>query len=518
MDNEYIERVVYIWIDSNIENLENLQYTLILKEKYPTIAIYKRIEEALEYFKKVKFNVTYIIVSGSLFAEFKKKLDKIINEIYTVPKIIIFTSETTKKKIETIDVINDSFYNNGGIVLDCCDLLSFLNANFYTRELRRLRRERDEGGEDFNFELLKEEKDFIGALYLSRLFKEPKEEECLKFDKYLLSKYQNDGMQELISQVYKVKCPTLLRIKYWLRAYTLQTNFYNDMNSDLMRDKIEPYKAYIQLLYYGLNKNEFNFSYTKNLYRGALMNKKELEEIIKHMEKNNNLSIPCGLVQSKAFMSFSLDKNVALSFLNKKLAKLEEKKKKKEELDEVGVFYILKSEVPDLKERILNNKNATNADLKDISAYGYEREILLFPFSIFEVCDIKKENDYYVIYLNILVKYKQYFYFKNQSDKIKSIYQSKYVKYLVEKDLIPAVMYIPKIVVHFIATDSSVEFSWVCKITDIFSIVEENLYHKYPNLKNKVYFLANGSMINTSSTLEQNKIKDDDVILICYID
>jgi hypothetical protein len=325
-------------------------------------------------------------------------------------------------------------------------------------------------------------------------------------------------MQELISQVYKVKCPTLLRIKYWLRAYTLQTNFYNDMNSDLMRDKIEPYKAYIQLLYYGLNKNEFNFSYTKNLYRGALMNKKELEEIIKHMEKNNNLSIPCGLVQSKAFMSFSLDKNVALSFLNKKLAKLEEKKKKKEELDEVGVFYILKSEVPDLKERILNNKNATNADLKDISAYGYEREILLFPFSIFEVCDIKKENDYYVIYLNILVKYKQYFYFKNQSDKIKSIYQSKYVKYLVEKDLIPAVMYIPKIVVHFIATDSSVEFSWVCKITDIFSIVEENLYHKYPNLKNKVYFLANGSMINTSSTLEQNKIKDDDVILICYID
>ena len=26
-------------------------------------------------------------------------------------------------------------------------------------------------------------------------------------------------------------------------------------------------KAYIQLLYYGLNRYEFNFSYTKNLYR-----------------------------------------------------------------------------------------------------------------------------------------------------------------------------------------------------------------------------------------------------------
>lgn len=83
----------------------------------------------------------------------------------------------------------------------------------------------------------------------------------------MLDKYQNDDMQELFSQVYNVKYPILLRIKYWLRVYTLQTNFYNEMNSNLMRDKIEPYKAYIQLLYYGLNRYEFNFSYTKNLYR-----------------------------------------------------------------------------------------------------------------------------------------------------------------------------------------------------------------------------------------------------------
>ena len=523
MDNGSDERVeyFYIWIDANVESEENSQYSLILKEKYKKIKIYKRIEEALEYFKKVKFHITYIIVSGSIFAKFTKKLDDVINEIFTVPKIIIFTSESTKKKIEKMDIINDSFYNNGGLVLDFFDVLSFLNKNFYVKELsviHRLRRDRIEVGEDFNFELLKEERDFIGALYLSRLFKKPKEEECLKFDKYLLDKYQNDDMQELISQVYKVKCPILLRIKYWLRAYTLQTNFYNEMNSDLMRDKIEPYKAYIQLLYYGLNRNEFNFSYTKNLYRGALMNKKELEEIINHMAKKNNSNMPCGLVQSKAFMSFSLDKDIALDFLKQKLEKLRKKKAEKGNVNEVGVFYILKSEVPDLKERILNNKNATNADLKDISAYGYEREILLFPFSIFEVSEIKKEKNYYAIYLNILVKYKQYFYFQNQSDKIKSIYQSKYVKHLVEKDLIPAVMFIPKIVIHFIATDSRVEFSWVCKTTDIFSTVEENLYHKYPDLRNKIYFLANGNMIDTSGTLEQNKLKDDDVILICYID
>ena len=68
--------------------------------------------------------ITYIIVSGSLFAEFTKKLDKVINEISAVPKIIIFTSETTKRKIETMDIINNSFYNNGGLVIDFCKVLS----------------------------------------------------------------------------------------------------------------------------------------------------------------------------------------------------------------------------------------------------------------------------------------------------------------------------------------------------------------------------------------------------------
>ena len=59
-------------------------------------------------------------------------------------------------------------------------------------------------------------------------------------------------MEELMFQIYNLKCPISLRIKYWLRAYTLETKFYKDMNYDLMKDKIKPYIAYIQLLYAGL--------------------------------------------------------------------------------------------------------------------------------------------------------------------------------------------------------------------------------------------------------------------------
>ena len=315
-------------------------------------------------------------------------------------------------------------------------------------------------------------------------------------------------MKELIGQVFKVTCPISLRIKYWLRAYTLETKFYKDMNSDLMKDKIKIYIPFIQLLYSGLKLNNFNFSYTKDLYRGALIDIKELENIMNHKEKNKKTNNPCGLIYSKAFMSFSLDKKVALDFM---LNKIPTEK-------QVRVLYILKSEVQDKYEQILIYKNATNADLKDISYFEEEREILLFPFSIYEISDVDKEENYYIIYLNILGKYKQYFKYKKQSDLIEAIYQSKYVKMLQSKGLLTTLYNLNNIVLHFLSTSEDVQFSWVCNFTDIFSNIEEILYHNYPRLKNKVFFLANGNTINRSITLEQNGLKDDDVILIVSID
>ena len=121
-------------------------------------------------------------------------------------------------------------------------------------------------------------------MYLNRLFKEPEEKLLKNFDEYLIGKY-GDIMKELILQIYNVNCPISLRIKYLLRAYTLETKFYKDMNSDLMKGIIKPYIPYIQLLYSGLKINYFNFSYTKDLYRGALIKREEINNLIKHMKK-----------------------------------------------------------------------------------------------------------------------------------------------------------------------------------------------------------------------------------------
>ncbi len=366
----------------------------------------------MKHLEKIKFNLTYIIISGSLFTDYISELKNIENKISASPRVIIFTSKSTKEKIRNMKEINDSFYNIGGLAITFDEVQSFLSKNIFGKELnliRGLRREKIQTGGDFSFQLIENKTDLIGPVYLSDLIIKPYKLEYAMFDKYLIDNY-GDTMNELISQIYKVDCPDSLRIKYWLRAYTLETKFYKDLNSDLMKGQTKLYLPYITLLYYGLRNNCINVNISNDLYRGALINKEEIENLINHINKKNS-DISYALIYCKSFMSFSLDKNVALDFM--------ESKKPNEKT--IRVLYILKSESG------LNYKNATNADLTGISYFEGEREILLFPFSVYEINEVRKKENYYEIYLNYLGKYKELFKFKNETDLYNSIFKSKFI-------------------------------------------------------------------------------------------
>ena len=406
----------YIWVDKKISNSENSLYSKNLSKAYPNISFFDNIKDAMKYLQKIKFNLTYIIVSGSLFLDFISDIKNIEDKISTCPKLIIFTSESTKEKIKNIKEINDSFYNIGGITVSFEEVESFLNKNAFGKELNiisSLTRQKIQTGGDFSFQLIENKNDLIGPVYLSDLIIKPYKLEYIIFDKYLIDNY-GDLMNELITQIYKVDCPTSLRIKYWLRAYTLETKFYKDLNSDLMKGQIKIYLPYIKLLYSGLTDNCINVNVEDDLYRGALINKEEIQNLINHKNKSKNSNLPYGLIYCKSFMSFSLEKEVALGFMNDK--KTTEKT--------IRVLYILKSESG------LNHKSATNADLNGISYFGEEREILLFPFSVYEIGDVKSKGNYYEIYLNYLGKYKELFSFKNQTDLYNSLFKSKFIKEL----------------------------------------------------------------------------------------
>ena len=406
----------YIWIDSNINSKENSEYAKTLSKIYKHLILFNKIEDAIRFIKNLQYHLTYIIISGSLFSEYLAKFKNIQNNISIAPKLIIFTSKMTKEKIKTLNEINDPFYNIGGIAISFEEIKMFLNKNIYGKELnfvRPLRRDLLQTGGDFSFKIIEKKNELIGPVYLSDLIIKPNKSEFKSFDKYLIDNY-GDIMKELISQIYCVDCPEAVRIKFWLRAYTLETDFYKDMNNDLMKGQSKLYLPYIKLLYSGINNNSITVNVSNNLYRGALIHKKEINNLINLLKNRKNLDIPFAIIKCKSFMSFSLDKNIALNFMNKK------------DLTEttIRVLYILKA------EPFLDRKNITNADLNGISYFNNEKEILLFPFSVYEICDIKKGDNYYKIYLSYLAKYKEFFKIDNQTLLYDYIFNSEFAKEL----------------------------------------------------------------------------------------
>ena len=69
--------------------------------------------------------------------------------------------------------------------------------------------------------------------------------------------------------------------------------------------------------------------------------------------------------------------------------------------------------------------------------------------------------------------------------------------------------------INFISSGQDIDYSMITKNTENFSKLEITLYQKYPRyLDSENYFIVNGNKINRNRTLEQNKIKNNDVITL----
>ena len=72
--------------------------------------------------------------------------------------------------------------------------------------------------------------------------------------------------------------------------------------------------------------------------------------------------------------------------------------------------------------------------------------------------------------------------------------------------------------VTFTTTDQKFFYSIICKNTEIFANLVFQLFKEYPDYKDKsVYFMCNGIVIKEYKTLDENKIKNRDIILLNFL-
>ena len=71
---------------------------------------------------------------------------------------------------------------------------------------------------------------------------------------------------------------------------------------------------------------------------------------------------------------------------------------------------------------------------------------------------------------------------------------------------------------HFITIDGNINYDIGCEYSDKFSSVEDKLYEKYPELRNKkgLKFIANGNIIKRTKTIEENMLKNRNTIIAFF--
>ena len=400
----------FIWLDSNINNEYNLNtYNRLFKKNNVKCQKFEKIDDCLDYIKKEDFNENnnnnnennnnnndnnnnnngndekyknvVIIVSGKLYMDFFFEFKKIIEKIKFSPTIIVYLRNKdffiNKLKLNNI-YYNDDLFDQRLIFDKEDELEEYLKKEcINTKEL--------------SFELIYDSKQLIIPYYYSCLFEDVTPSEIYFFNEYLKQKYENKNkdIYKYVCQIKNKKLPKTILCKYWLRIYSLESDFYGDMNKDLrnLNLNIFAYFPFIKMCYEGIKKSFLESVVNQELYRGSVLSKEEFTNLENLLKKQDNAGFPKVIVYSRSFLSFSKNKNTAEGFIGKKDNK-----------DLIKILFII-----DKNENKKIDKNRfSNADISEFSRYGSEEEVLVFPLSCFIISRIESENYYKKIFLEYL--------------------------------------------------------------------------------------------------------------------
>ena len=424
------------WLSDKIDDDENQNYiSKIEKDMKLKVIPYNKIDTLLFKIKskEMDFNSYIVILDGRVFPLYIDKIKTEVN-LFNIPLTIIFTKRKNKF-IQNIEgeysnYLNHKFFNILGIVDTYRELkekiLSYENE--LDKKLSKIKLgsiSRPEEYENcFAFEYIQDFNQLIFPYYYQKIMSTIKIDysSVRDFNLYL---FENFGQNKKIIKYLKtfLMCedvPNHIVAKYWGKIYTLETSFYHNLNWNLMKLEYQNYYTFIRIFYSGFK--ELSFKDDNKLYRGANLSTEEIAKIKNFFNENENNQESKILIYSRAFLSFSLNK---------------ERVKKKFMRDKEGtekVFFILENKSKD--------KFVSNADFRRINSNQKEEEILFFPFSSFIIESIKKEDDYYLIEINYIGIYekeiqKKIEKIKDHPEILEIISDSKYSKDVFKSEIMP---------------------------------------------------------------------------------
>jgi len=237
-------------------------------------------------------------------------------------------------------------------------------------------------------------------------------------------------------------------------------NIINNYNNNKIK------KIYIQIKDKFIEFNESNDSYLKKIYKPFL-----IEEDKNIIENNSQIKL---IDETKI--------NKEMNELKEKIKDLENKLKIEKDKNK-----LLEKQIVDLKnelnKEINKNKDAKeNIEVKNINLNELNKESLYKM--IFE-----KDNEIKIL----KAKLSRFPFELNESEKLISVI--------------------------FTTSEQKFYHSIICKNTDKFNIIENKFYDAYSDYaETENYFIVNGNKVNRAKTLEFNKIKSNDIIILYQIE
>ena len=398
-----------IWIGNLYDIDENNAYLNLIKKKYNINCIqFRNVEEGLNYIiNSLKFKIVIVIINGDLFTSYINSINNHINELCSFPLSIIFTRNVSNYKLNcpSKNKLNDDFYNPGGVVDIFNPIMDYIKK-FMKTEIKQIPVNMKQNPTNYekcySFEYIENGAQLIYPHLYNEIVnnKTIEENDIKKFNHFLVEKF---SLSELIEPLTIIKnLNPIILSKFYVRAYSLESPFYRNLNWDLMMLNGENYFPFIKILYQGMQNYCFK-DLSLKLYRGAKISENELNKLKKALNEKNifenkiddllkmnkdteifdkKLIIPKILFYSRCFLSFSKSINVANSFSGNVIL-------------EMNLKYL------DLKEI------QSNSDISKFSAYSSEEEIVFYPFSSFSIEKIINENGKTRIILDCLGKYKE---------------------------------------------------------------------------------------------------------------